>query len=98
MPLTKTIDEIKEAIPNFISNLSDMASAPNMAAAEYKYLVPLIGIDLYNDLVAKRENAGYPENMSVDELQLLKYAQLVAICFAFRDSAVLRYITLTDMA
>jgi hypothetical protein len=53
MALTKTIDEIKAMLPSFISNLSDPESFPNFDNIEYKYLVPLTGVGLYDDIHTK---------------------------------------------
>jgi len=94
MPLTRTIDEVKEAIPNFISNLSDPASLPNMLNAEYKYLVPLTGIDLYNDIHTKYTTE--PGTLTADETTLLKLMRVVSLCYAFRDGIAMRYLTFTD--
>lgn len=96
MPLTKTTDEVKEALPNLVSNLSDPASLPNMAQAEYKYLVPLTGIALYNDISNKYNNA--PGTMTDDEISLLKFMRVVSLCYAFRAGIAMRYLTFTDNA
>lgn len=94
MALTKTIDEVKEALPNFVSNLSDAASLPNLANAEYKYLVPLCGIDLYNDISDKYNNT--PGSMTADEVSLLKFMRVVSLCYAFKDGLASGYLTFTD--
>jgi len=94
MALTKTIDEIKEMLPNFISNLGDENSFPNFAAAEYKNLVPITGIALYNDIHNKYNNA--PGTMTSTENDLLKKMRLVAVCYAYYDGLALGHLTLTD--
>jgi hypothetical protein len=94
MALTKTIPEVKEALPNFVSNLSDAASLPNVLTAEYKYLVPLTGLALYNDISDKYNNT--PGGMTADEISLLKMMRVVSLCYAFKDGLASGYLTFTD--
>lgn len=94
MALTKTVAEIKEMLPNFISNLSDPGSFPNFEAAEYKYLLPVTGVALYNDIHTKYNDS--PGSMNADENNLLKKMRLVAVAYAYHDGLALGHITLTD--
>lgn len=82
MALTKTIDEIKEVLPSLVSNLNDTSLLPNFDEAEVKYLVPIIGQGLYDDLQGK-----YTGNTLTDEEKLLcKHIRLVVIAYAFMDN------------
>jgi hypothetical protein len=94
MALTKTIDEIKEMLPSFISNLSDTESLPNFNNIEYKYLVPIIGIDLYNDIHTKYNTDAL--GMADLEKNLLKKMRLVAVAYGYHDGLAMGHLTLTD--
>jgi hypothetical protein len=94
MALTKTIDEVKEMLPSFISNLSDTESLPNFNNIEYKYLVPITGIGLYNDIHTKYNTD--PAGMSVLEKDVLKKMRLVAVVYGYYDGLAMGHLTLTD--
>lgn len=93
MPLTKTIAEVKEMLPKFISNVSATSALPNFKTSELKYLVPLTGIALYNDIHTKYNSA---DPVSADDMELLKLMRMVAVAYAYKDSLALGHITLTD--
>ncbi len=94
MALTTTIEEVKAMLPNFISNLSDTDSLPNFLAAEYKYLVPVTGVGLYNDIHTKYNTT--PGAMTPDETNLLLKMRLMVVAHAYHDGLILGHITLTD--
>jgi hypothetical protein len=60
MALIKTIAEIKAVLPRLVSNLSDTSLLPNFDRAEEKYLVPVTGRDLYNDIKTKYDAPHLP--------------------------------------
>lgn len=93
MALTNTIAEVKAMLPNFVSNLSDIDSLPNFNAAEYKYLVPVTGVALFNDIHTKYNASSA---MTADETNLLLKMRLVAVAYAYHDGLILGHITLTD--
>lgn len=92
MALTKTVAEVKEMLPNFVSNLSIATSLPNFDTPENKYLVPIIGIDLYNDIQTKYDAV----TLTTDETKLLKKMRLVTVAHAYHDGLAMGDITLTD--
>jgi hypothetical protein len=94
MPITKTIAEVKEMLPRFISNISATASLPNFDTPENKYLVPLVGIALYNDIHTKY-NAD-PQTLSDDDKVLIKKMRLVAVAYAYKSNIGFAQATLTD--
>jgi hypothetical protein len=94
MALVKTVAEVKEMLPNFVSNLSDDESLPNFSAFEYKYLVPVTGIALYNDIDNKYNNL--PLTLTPVETSLLKKMRLVSVAYAYHDGLAMGHITLTD--
>jgi hypothetical protein len=53
MALIKTLNEVKAVLPKLVSNLADASLLPNFDTAEIKYLVPIVGMDLYTDFVTK---------------------------------------------
>lgn len=92
MGLIKTITEIKEVLPKFIPNNLDAKVLPNFDQVEAKYLVPVVGLDLYNSLVSKYNG----NTLSADEMALVKKMRLVACAYAFRDEQAFGYITLSE--
>jgi hypothetical protein len=94
MALTKTIDEVKEMLPSFISNLSDADSLPNFNNIEYKYLVPITGVGLYNDIHTKYNTT--PGTMTDLEKNLLKKMRLVTVAYGYYDGLAMGHLTLTD--
>jgi hypothetical protein len=92
MALIKTINEIKAVLPRLVSNLTDTSLLPNFDRAEEKYLVPITGKDLYNDIVTKY-NAS---SLSVTEQKILKQMQLVISAYAFLDEMAFSHSKITD--
>lgn len=92
MALTKTLAEIKEQIPKLVSNLSADSMFANFERAEAKYLVPITGIDLYNDIQAKYNAA----NLTPEETTLLKKMRLAYLPLAFRDEIGLGTAMISD--
>ncbi|MGN6478495.1 MAG: DUF6712 family protein [Flavipsychrobacter sp.] len=88
MSLVKSIDEAKKYI-----SLSAGASEdymPDFDQAEAKYLVPIIGWGLYNDLLAVTDN-------SDGHLRTLREKALaVSVCFGYVMSAAGRQVLITD--
>lgn len=94
MALIKTIDEIKAVLPKFLSNTTAPSALPNFDQAEYKYLVPIVGVDLYNDIQAKYN--AVPQTLTDDDKVLLKKMQLVEASNAFLDELGLGQLVLTE--
>lgn len=93
MALIKTIDEIRAVIPR-ISKLSSTASLPNLDKAAWKYIIPLIGQPLYDDLNTKYNDP--TPTLSADELVLLKLIQLPLAAGAFFDELPFMHTAITD--
>jgi hypothetical protein len=92
MALITTLPEIKEVLPKLVSNLNSDSLMPNFVAVEQKYLLPLIGVALYNDLQAK-----YNANtLSVDELALVKHIRLVTASYGLYDEQAASHVFFTD--
>lgn len=53
MALLTTVAEVKAVHPRLLNKTSKDTWLPNFEQAEYKYLVPVIGTALYNDIQAK---------------------------------------------
>jgi hypothetical protein len=94
MALIKTINEVKAVLPKLVSNLSDASLLPNFDAAEIKYLVPIIGMNQYNDIVAKY--SADPQTLSAEEQKLLKHLQLLVTVNAFRDDMIINHVMWSD--
>lgn len=65
---------------------------PNMAAAEYKYLVPLIGTDLYTDLQTKFT----ANTLSLIETTLLGYIRSMTVAAAYMDEVARDVVKFND--
>jgi hypothetical protein len=94
MALIKTINEIKAVLPRAVSNLSATSLLPNFDRAERKYLVPIIGLDLYNDFTGKYN--AVPSTLDAGEVALLKHMQLVIAAYAFYDELAFTHALITD--
>jgi hypothetical protein len=92
MALIKTLNEVKAVLPKLVSNLSDVSLLPNFDTAEIKYLVPIIGMDLYNDLLTKYT----ADTLTADQRVLLKHIQLLIAANAFRDEMIINQVMWTD--
>jgi hypothetical protein len=92
MALIKTLAELKAIFPRLVSNLDEDAQLPNFDTVEIKYLVPVIGMGLYNDIQTKY-NAN---NLSASETALLKHMQLLVAANTFRDELIINQVLLTD--
>lgn len=92
MALIKTIAEVQEVLPKLISNLNSDSLLPNFDAVEEKYLTPLIGSALYDDLVAKYDG----NTLTADELKLVKHIRLVIAAYGFLDDMAATHVFLTD--
>lgn len=94
MALIKTITEIKAVLPRLVSNLSDTSTLPNFDRAEEKYLLPIIGRALYNDIKTKYNAT--PQTLSTDEQTLVKQMQLVVSAYALHDELAFTHTKITD--
>jgi hypothetical protein len=92
MALLQTLSEIKAILPKLVSNLNDESLLPNFDAAEVKYLVPITGYELYNDLVTKYSG----NTLSNEEKMGLKHMQLLVGANAFRDDMIVNQVMWTD--
>lgn len=84
MALIRTAAEAKAALPRVLSNLSNTSSLPDFAAAEIKYLVPLIGYSQY-DTINGKINADPVEELTEAETALLPYLRRVVAFFGYLD-------------
>lgn len=84
MALIRTVTEAKAALPRVLSNLGSSANLPDFAAAEAKYLVPLIGYSQYETIEGKI-NADPVEELTEAEETLLPYLRRIAALFAYVD-------------
>lgn len=82
--LIKTIAEAKTALGRVLSNLSNAALLPDFATAEVKYLVPLVGWTLYDNIKGKL-NANPVEDLSEQETALLPYLRRVSAFYTYYD-------------
>lgn len=92
MALIKTKNELKQLFPKLVSNLSDDTLLPNFATAEIKWLVPLIGMDLYNDIQTKYNDS----SLNAGQQTLLKHMQLLVAATTLRDELIINQVMLTD--
>lgn len=92
MALITTIDEIKEVLPKLVSNLNSTSLLPNFDAVEQKYIVPLIGNALYQDLTDRYKT----DNLNNPEQQLVKHLRLIVAAYGFLDELPAAHVTLTD--
>lgn len=84
MALIRTAIEAKAAIPRVLSKLSNTAEIPDTSIAESKYLVPLIGQTLY-DQINDKINADPVEALTDEETALLVYMRRVSAYFAYLE-------------
>lgn len=84
MALIRTAAEAKAAIPRVLSKLSNTAEIPDTSVAESKYLVPLIGQALY-DQINDKINADPVEDLTDEETALLVYMRRVSAYFSYLD-------------
>ncbi len=90
--LIKTIAEVKSVLPKLVANLNSTSLLPNFNAVEEKYLVPIIGNELYADLQTKYDG----NTLSVGELALLKHIRLVIAAYGFLDDLASTHVAITD--
>jgi hypothetical protein len=90
--LTRTIAEIQEVLPKLISNLNSTSNLPNFDAVEQKYLTPLIGDALYDDLTTKY----LASTLTDDEKILVKHMRLVTASYGLLDDLASTHVFLTD--
>lgn len=81
-----TIAEVKALFPRLLNNTSKEAYLPAFEAIEYKYLVPLVGVNLYNDIKTKYQvNTTTLSGLTSTEILLLKKMQSVVIPIAYYE-------------
>lgn len=85
MALIRTATEAKTAMGRALSGLSSTANLPDFAAAEIKYLVPLIGFSQYDTINAKI-NADPVQELTEAETALLPYLRRVSCVFGYLDN------------
>jgi hypothetical protein len=92
MALIKTIAEVQAVLPKLVSNLNKDSAMPNFDAVEEKYLVDIIGQELYADLQTK-----YDDNTLEDEEKvLLKHINLVTASYGFMEEQAATHVFFTD--
>jgi len=84
MAIIRTAAEAKTALPRVLSNLGNDKLIPDMESAEYKWLVPVTGFDLYDDFNTK-VNTDPPADLNEDETALLKKMRTVVCIGAYLD-------------
>lgn len=94
MAIVKTRTEVQEIHPRLISGTSKDALLPNFEAAEYKHLVPIVGVSLYNDISTKYNAA--PSTLSTIESTLHKKMQALVIAAAYMEEAPRNVAKITD--
>lgn len=82
MALIRTITEAKAALPRVLSNLSNTATMPDFGAAEYKYLVPLIGAAQYDQVDGKMDAM---EQLTEAENALLLHLRRLSALYTYLD-------------
>lgn len=92
MALITTLQEIKDVLPNVVSNLNNDSLLPNFDAVEQKYLLPLTGKALLDDLTTKYNS----NTLSAGEEVLVKHIRLVEIAFAYLSDMAAMHVFLTD--
>lgn len=90
--LIKTLQEVKEVLPKLVASLNDESLLPNFDAIEEKYLVPLIGNDLYSDLQAHYDDAILAEKETI----LLRHVRLLIASYGFLEELAANHVVLTD--
>lgn len=90
--LLKTTPELKTLLPRLLAKFNNNALLPNFDRAEQKYLLPLIGPDLYAQYVAMYD----ANNAAGFHIQVLKNMQLVAATHAILDELGTYTTTITD--
>lgn len=88
--LIKSIDEVKNVLR--ISNLDSDSSLPDILSAEERYIVPVIGQALYDDLQTKYD----ANTLSPTEAALLLRIQKPLAAFAYHDDLSLQHAQITD--
>lgn len=91
--LLKTTQEVKQLMPRLLAKLNNNALLPNFDRAEQKYLMPLVGKDLYDKYVTIYQ-AGPVADPT--QAQILKNMQLLVACHAFLDELGQNVATITD--
>lgn len=92
MALITTIAEIQAVLPRLVSNLSETSTLPNFDRVERKYLVPICGLNLYNDLKTKYAGG----TLSVPETALVNQMRLVVVAYGFLDELPFTHAMITD--
>lgn len=93
MPLTETIAEVKEVLPKLVAKISSNSLLPNIRRAEEKYIVPLTGRELYDDLVTRYNTSNLDDDEQKD---LIKYIRLVTAAYGYLDELPTLQLTLTN--
>lgn len=92
MAILKTILEIKTLFPRLLSGLTNSAILPNIDKATDKYLLPVVGQALY-DQIHDGYNAG---SLDAKGSALLKRMQSVVVANAMLDELAFAHVTITD--
>jgi hypothetical protein len=92
MPLLTKISEIRTVLPRLFSKLSSNADLPNIGKAQRKYLQPILGKALIDDLQAKYTG----DTLTDDEMELILAIQLPLAAYAALDDLVFIHVMITD--
>lgn len=91
MSLITTISELRSILPRLFSNLSDTSNLPNIAKAQRKYLQPILGKALIDDLETK-----YQDNTLGDQEELVKFIQFPLAAYAVLDDLAFIHVMIND--
>jgi len=95
MALITTIQELRKQLPRLLSNLSDTALMPNINKAQRKYLIPILGKALLDDLQSKYTVKAVTP-LIAPYIELLDYVQLPLSAYAMLDDLAFIQSMITD--
>jgi hypothetical protein len=90
MPLITSIQQVKAVLR--IASVDSESSLPDIAAAEYNHIIPRIGKELYNELLAAYEG----NTMTGTQSNLLLKIQKPLAAFAYYDDLDMHHAMITD--
>lgn len=97
MALITTIQEAKAIHPRLLSSVSEDSLLPNFEQAEYKYLVPVVGLPLYIDINTKYnlDTDGLTELAELEQ-NLLAKMRALTVAGAYLDELPRQTAKITD--
>lgn len=92
MALIKSISEVQDVLPQLVSNLNAQSNLPDFTAVEEKYLLPITGEELYEDLLNKYDN----NTLSDDEEALVQQLRRLIAAQGYLDDLAATHVFITD--